>query len=183
MSSDSVLPRIARGESGAVAECLDRYGGLVWTAARRWSSDSSDAEDIVQDIFIDLWRNAARFDPAQSSEVTFIMLVARRRLIDRARRRERSPVVTGLDESALSTATQASPVDLGDEVAVARECLAQLPVEQRQVLELNIDRGLSHGQIAERTGLALGTVKSHARRGLLRLRQLMQARLRPEEVS
>src|SRR5678816_3425476 len=93
----SLLGRVAAGVPGAVDECIARYGGLVWTLARRFSSNSADAEDATQEIFLDLWRSAARFDPIAASETTFVALIARRRLIDRRRRRQRRGDTEPLD--------------------------------------------------------------------------------------
>ena len=85
----NVLHRVAAGDRAAVRECLARYGGLVWSLVRRSTSDAAEAEDAVQEIFVDVWQSASRFDPAVASEATFIAMIARRRLIDRARRRNR----------------------------------------------------------------------------------------------
>src|SRR5271167_1404555 len=85
-----ILPRVAAGERAAVAECLTRYGDLVWSLALRHASDRSEAEDAVQEIFIDLWRHAGRFDGRVASEVAFVAMVARRQLIDRWRKGRRT---------------------------------------------------------------------------------------------
>jgi len=82
----TVLRRIAGGLSAAVRECIDRYGALIWSLARRLSRSSPDAEDATQEIFLDLWRNAGRFDESKGSEKLFIAMLARRRLIDRLRK-------------------------------------------------------------------------------------------------
>ena len=89
--ADCVLPRIAAGDPAAVADCIARYGGLVWSLARRFLGNMTDAEDAVQDVFIELWKNAARYDPGLASEPTYITMIARRRLIDRKRRTGRVP--------------------------------------------------------------------------------------------
>ena len=77
MSNEAILNRIANGDQDAVQECLKTYGGLVWSLARRMLRNSDDAEDAVQEIFVDIWKNAGRFDPSQSSETTFIAMIAR----------------------------------------------------------------------------------------------------------
>jgi RNA polymerase sigma-70 factor (ECF subfamily) len=84
--AQAILKRIAAGDKTAVQDCLDSYGGLVWSLARRMSPNTNEAEDAVQEIFIDVWKNAARFDESQSSETTFVAMIARRRLIDRLRK-------------------------------------------------------------------------------------------------
>ena len=165
-----LLARVAEGDEDAVRAVIARYGNLIWSLARRF--DPADAEDAVQEIFLDLWRSAVRFDPAVASEVTFVAMIARRRLIDRRRTRARRPEASEL-EPGLAIADSASAPDVDVDAARAARALDQLRPEQRQVLVLAIGHGLSHGEIAQRTGLPLGTVKSHARRGLLSMRALL----------
>ena len=87
----SVLQRIASGDSAAVRDCIEQYGALVWSLARRLSRSPSDAEDATQEIFLDIWRSAGRFDAAQGSDKVFIAMIARRRLIDRLRKTSAEP--------------------------------------------------------------------------------------------
>lgn len=172
----TILERIAAGDAQAVQECLDRFGPLVWSLARRAVLDHSQAEDAVQDIFIDVWRSAGRYDPAVASETTFVATIARRRLIDRRRRMGRRPE-REIEEEELVAADEDAGlrgVDVGDEARIAAEALRQLRPDQRRVLTLSILGGLSHSQIASRTKLPIGTVKSHLRRGLERVRELME---------
>jgi RNA polymerase sigma-70 factor (ECF subfamily) len=171
-----VLPRVARGEAAAIRECLARYGGLVISMARRLVPN--DAEDAVQEAFVDVWRSAERFDPALGSEATFVAMVARRRLIDRVRRasvRREAPV------AELPTAPDLSPhPDRVAEASIAAQALRKLRPEQKTVLMLSIYGGLSNEEIAKKTGMPLGTVKSHARRGLASIRAAL---LGVEEVE
>ncbi|VTR99821.1 sigma-70 family RNA polymerase sigma factor [Tuwongella immobilis] len=172
--ADTVLNKVATGELGAVEDCLARYGGLVWALAQRFSPSVADAEDAVQEVFTDLWRYAARFDPQVSSEATFVAMIARRRLIDRRRQLARRIPTTGLDlASAVVASPTASGLELNDEVRKIREQFEQLRDEERQVLELAIWHGLTQVQISERTGIPLGSVKTHARQGMIRLRKLV----------
>jgi RNA polymerase sigma-70 factor (ECF subfamily) len=174
--SRTILQRVAAGEATAVEECLAAYNGLVWSLARRLSPGSADAEDAVQEVFIDVWQSASRFDPEKASEATFIAMIARRRLIDRHRKRGRQPDPGALpDESLMPSEEAPDRVELDDEAARARAGLSQLRAEERQVLELAIYQGLSHSQIAAEIDLPLGTVKTHSRRGLQRLRGLLGA--------
>lgn len=162
----ALLTRVASGDPGAVRDCLARYGGLVWSIARRF--EAGDAEDAVQEIFLDLWRSAARFDPRIASEPTFVAMIARRRLIDRQRTRRRRPTTEAITAEPPTTDPAARP-DSCAEAAQAARALDRLRPEQRHVLVL-ATHGLSHGEIAERTGMPLGTVKAHARRGLQSIR-------------
>ncbi len=171
--SDGVLQRVAAGQQSAVDECLSRYGGLVWSLARRQLGNAADAEDAVQEIFIDLWRNAGRFDERVASELTFVAMIARRRLIDRRRKQKStiatSPIPSGLDPAEPS---EHNLLMLGEEAARARQQLEQLRPEERSVLELAIDQGMTQEQVAQSLKMPLGTVKTNARRGLMRLREL-----------
>jgi RNA polymerase sigma-70 factor (ECF subfamily) len=181
--AESLLRRIAQGDRTAVRECVELHGGLVLALARRLCLDPSDAEDAVQEIFIDLWASAARFDPALSSESTFVVMIARRRLIDRRRRILRRPGLAPLPEALASSEPSAfEAVDARDEAEQATRALDQLRPDQRRVLVLSIFDGLTYDQIARKTSLPLGTVKTHARRGLIRLRELLDAR-RPSNTG
>jgi RNA polymerase sigma factor (sigma-70 family) len=173
-----LLPRIANGETAAVDECLDRYGGLVWSLARRLSPSLPDAEDAVQEIFLDVWKNASRFREEVASEVTFVAMLARRRLVSRLRKSQLAIGAQPIDESTLMYAAPQSParLDITEEASQASACLERLKRDEREVLELSIYHGLPHSQIATRIGLPLGTVKSHARRGLSQLRDCMRLR-------
>lgn len=168
-----LLPRIAAGDASAVAQCLEQYGNLVWSIARKWSPSTADAEDAVQEIFIDLWKSADRFDPQVASEPTFVMMIARRRLIDRRRRSDRVPVPEGEIGEDLCVDPAPEPAlvaERGEEAEMAVQLLNELRDEERSVLRLSIDEGLSHQEIANRVGLPLGTVKTHIRRGLSKLK-------------
>ena len=146
----------------------------VWSVARKLCPNHADAEDAVQETFIDVWRHAGRFDPLVASEATYITMIARRRLIDRFRRRSRElDTATIQEEMVESTSRHVQQTEIKEEAARARQTMQQLRPEQRQVLELSITQGLSQSQIAEATNLPLGTVKTHARRGLIKLRELL----------
>ena len=115
-------------------------------------------------------------DPQVASEATYITMIARRRLIDRFRRRSRELDTAPIQEEMVeSSSRHEQQTEIEEEAARARQAMQQLRPEQRQVLELSITHGLSQSQIAEATDLPLGTVKTHARRGLLRLRELLGA--------
>jgi RNA polymerase sigma-70 factor, ECF subfamily len=172
--TELVLKRIAQGDSRALRECIDQFGGLVWSIARRLTRTRADAEDAVQEIFTDLWRSANRFDAAQGSEKVFITTIARRRLIDRLRRSSSQGTTESIDE--IETLTWADPgtkAETSAEAQTAARAVMQLRPEQRQVLELGLLQGLSHSEIADALQMPLGTVKTMMRRGLIQVRQLM----------
>lgn len=169
-----LLRRIAAGDAAAVRECMDRFGGLVWSLARRFTFNDAEAQDAVQEVFIEVWKNAHRYDESVASETAFVAMLARRRLIDRRRRSDRQ-----LDKAALPEGTiavqepQEAPTQRSEEAKRAAAALQTLSPDQQRVLRLSIFQGLSHEKIATATGLPMGTVKTHARRGLLRLRELL----------
>ena len=172
---ESILPRVASGDPAAINACYDRFGGLVWSLARRFCHNPTDAEDAVQEIFIDLWKSAERFDASIASETTFVAMIARRRLIDRNRRRQRRPPMPTLPEQAADPHESIDPSELTEEARIAAAAFERLRPEQKQVLRLAIHHGCSHEQIATTTGMPLGTVKTHARRGLIKIREILRA--------
>lgn len=169
-----LLPRIAQGDAAAVEEFLDAYGPLINGIAGRLTRSAAEREDAVQDIFVELWRHAERFDPTRSSEPAFITMVSRRRLIDRRRRVARRGETEDL-ERALDIPSDVPDVAMqaaeNDEVELARSALEKLRPQERKVLELSIWDGLTQSEIADQLDLPLGTVKTHARRGLQKVRE------------
>jgi len=172
--AEAILNRIATGDSTAVQDCLKTYGGLVWSLARRMLRNSDDAEDVVQEIFVDIWKNAERFDASQSSETTFVAMIARRRIIDRIRYSARRISPDSLEDVMVEPASRADQtLQTSIEANQAAKALDALRPEQRQVLQLSIVQGLSHQEISDATGMPLGTVKTHARRGILQAREIL----------
>ena len=171
--AQTILKRIASGNSPAVQECLDTYGGLVWSLALRMLPNADDAEDAVQEIFIDIWKNAGRFDEAQASETTFIAMIARRRLIDRLRKDNRQPNIDSLDDILVEPEGNDQNLQTCVEAKEAAKVMKNLRPEQRQILHLSIIQGFSHQEIADALKMPLGTVKTHARRGLMEVRELL----------
>lgn len=180
----SLLKRVADGDKSAIKEVMDQFGGLVWSLARKSCYNPADAEDATQEIFLDIWKNAARFDASKGSETLFVAMIARRRLIDRIRRQSREPRMEDIDapgfELASSTAAEG---ETSSEAALASRVVATLKPDQQRVLELGLLQGLSHSEIAAATGMPLGTVKTQMRRGLIRVRELMQVDMMADAVG
>ncbi|MFT5433373.1 MAG: RNA polymerase sigma-70 factor (ECF subfamily), partial [Myxococcota bacterium] len=172
---DSPLLAVARGESAGVRDCLEEYGSLVWSLARRWLRQEADVEDAVQEIFIDLWKSADRFDPSKASGHGFVAMIARRRLIDRHRKMERRPQLMDLPDGGEPSTDE----HLDTQSRIANQhvlnAVKGLRAEHRRFVELSFVAGLSHTEIADRTGTPLGTVKSAIRRSLLQLRKTLVA--------
>jgi len=174
-SDTSLLKRIADGDVTAMQLAMDEYGGLIWSLARRFCPTPSEAEDGVQEAFISLWESAGRYDPDKGTEVTFVATIARRRLIDRGRRHtRRERVIAEVRESATPDASMPSePVSTKEEAQRVRKAMEKLSDDQRRVIDLAVTHGCTHEQIATITELPLGTVKTHARRGLMRIRAML----------
>jgi RNA polymerase sigma-70 factor (ECF subfamily) len=173
-----VLARASQGDDAAVRECMSRFGPIVWGLARRMSPSRSDAEDAVQEIFLDLWTHGSRYDAERASEEAFVAVVARRRLIDRHRRVQRRPATDSIHAAVehrgeLQEASHDGGVETAAEAALAVEAMKGLRPEQREILRLSVAEGLTQEEIAAHTGMPLGTVKAHARRGLIRIRKLL----------
>lgn len=172
----AVLIRVAQGDQSSMRELIDQYTGLVWSLVRRKIANSSDAEDLVQEIFAEIWKSAHRYNPSLGSEATFIAVIARRRIIDAIRKLTRHAPMLAFDgaveyDAAAAPTSQELPHDLSQAMSV----LSMLRPERRGVLELSIIHGRSHAQIVEATGMPLGTVKAHIRRGLEEIRTTIRS--------
>jgi RNA polymerase sigma-70 factor (ECF subfamily) len=173
--SKPLLQRVAEGDNDAVRACIANYSGLIWSLARKFCATQSEAEDVVQDIFVSLWKSADRFDPRIASEATFVAMIARRRLIDHTRRMGRQQAeVSSIDQFAVPATPP--PADASEEAAFAYQAFQTLNPDQQKVLRMAIFHGLSHEKIAESTQMPLGTVKTHIRRGLIKIRERLDHR-------
>lgn len=171
--SKTLLQRVADGDNDAVRACIDTYSGLVWSLARKSCSTTAEAEDVVQDIFVSLWKSADRFDPSIASESTFVAMIARRRIIDHTRRKGRRPGESEFVDQTADASVPSMP-ELADEAKWAYRAFESLAPDQQRVLRLAVIQGLSHERIAESTQLPLGTVKTHIRRGLIKIREVLE---------
>lgn len=169
-----ILPRVARGEPEAMEQCISSYGGLVWSIARKYSRTHSDAEDLVQEIFTALWKSASRFDEATASETTFIGMLARRRSIDWLRKQGRRPDFEPLSPNEFEMSTSSPQAAAMIDHGIVMSALERLPEETQQLFRFHFESGLSHSEIADQTGIPLGTVKTRLRTGLLELRTFMK---------
>lgn len=171
---DDILPRLAAGDPAAAEECQERYGALVWSLARRQTRVAAEAEDAVQEIFISLWKNAPRFDRAKASEAAFVTMIARRRLIDLFRRKERRPEAATVEsELEMVPDVKAGKIESRVEARMVVRAIKRLQPKERQALLLSVQEGMSHSEISTRMELPLGTVKTHIRRGLVQIREML----------
>jgi RNA polymerase sigma-70 factor (ECF subfamily) len=167
-----LMHRVAAGDEEAIGELYDRFGSLVYKVAWQFNPSHAEAEDAVQEIFVRLWRTADRFDPRRAKLVTWVMLIARRHLIDRLRRNSVRPSA-GSFEGDLAARDQAEPgrEPQRDEFnARVLKRLEELPELQRTVIERAYLHGFTLREISEQLGAPLGTIKSALSRGLGRLR-------------
>jgi RNA polymerase sigma factor (sigma-70 family) len=172
-SDDELLARrFAAGDETALRQIYDRYGRAVLHLALSTLATRADAEDVVQTTFVAAWLGRDGFDPTRGSLLGWLLGIARRKVVDRLRAMAREDRVTESvrQASAALPTSGTNPDRVVDQLVVADE-LARLPREQRRMLELAFFDDLTHQQIATVTGVPLGTVKSHIRRGMASLRQ------------
>lgn len=176
MATDGeLLRRLSERESRALEVLYGRYSSYVMGISLRMLADREEAEEVVQDVFWQLWKAELRYDPARGRFSTWLFSVTRFRCLDRLRSRARSLPRAGLHEldSRAAPEDQEAGVFLVEQQKEVRAVLAGLPEDQRAAIELAFFRGLTHDEIASLTGDALGTVKSRIRRGLARLREAL----------
>ncbi len=173
-NQSQILSRIAQGEGNAFEDFINAYGNLVWSIAKKFTPNMEDAEDAVQEVFLEIWQHAGRYDANKASEVTFISLLARRRLIDRVRKVYRQPNFQSIEET-FETQPNVFETNILNNIEAKKAVQAMQTVrpEQRELMMLTIFEGLSHGEIAEKKRLPLGTVKTHIRRGFNSVRKIM----------
>lgn len=170
VSTDAMLVSAIRGgDEAAMAQLYDRYSGVVYSVALRVLGDTGAAEDILQEVFLQLWRNPGTFDANRGSLPGWLAVIARNRAIDSLRKRrpedEISDVVVSVDPDMVRG------VEWSRTLEKIRGVLGTMPPSQRAALELSFFEGLTHTEIAEKTGEPLGTIKTRIRAGLLLLRK------------
>ncbi len=156
-----------------MTELFDRYGSMVYSVALRVLRDAGNAEDVMQDVFFQLWENPGSFVSGRGSLGAWLMVVARNRAIDALRRRKPSDPVE--DVVLASDTNLASEAERNTMMEKVRGILSGLPTDQQRSLELAFFEGLSHSEIAARTGDPLGTVKTRIRSALISVRKAFQA--------
>lgn len=177
-----LLQRIAAHERQALAELYDLIAGPLFSTATRILGDAHEAEEVVQDVFVQIWEKAATFDAALSSPFHWAMRITRNRAIDRLRARQRRTKLAEQFEENLVTAGQSQgsvAMEQLDPEAVRQihATVSSLPADQKRVIEMAFFGGLTHVEIAEALGEPLGTIKARIRRGMLKLRESLQGYL------
>ena len=181
MSDDvALVHRMGEGDEQALGLFYDRWHSLVHAIVLRIVLRRDDAEDVVEEAFWQAWRQARRYEPSRGAVQTWLLTIARSRALDRARslrRLREDSMENDAGEIVVQRATEGDPsmdAESAERRAIVKKALWELPTEQRETLELGYFGGLSQSEIAERTGLPLGTVKTRMRLALQKLRGLLQ---------
>lgn len=166
-----LIRRLARGDEDALAALYDRHGRVAFALALRVVGDPETAEEVVQEVFLAVWRRAAGYDAGKGSVKSWLLAAARNRAIDVLRMRQARPRTTSFDDIPLVAADDPAHAALAAvDAAFLRAAVATLPADQRTAVELAYFAGLSYPEIAAQLGIPLGTVKSRLRLALERLR-------------
>lgn len=167
----AIIAGIRGGREDAMAQLYDRYSSIVYSVALRVLGDTGAAEDVLQEVFMQLWRNPAAFDANRGSLAAWLAVIARHRAIDALRKRK--------PQTDISEVVIALDLDLEEEagrklaIEKVRSALAGMPAEQRKAVELAFFEGLTHSEVAAKTGEPLGTVKTRIRSALQNLRKIL----------
>ena len=166
-----LLQRIRRGDEGAMAELYDRFSAVVFSAALRVLGEASQAEDVLQEVFLQLWRNPSAFDANRGSLAAWLAVIARHRAIDHLRRRrpetDFEEVVLSVDPGLDNQAARS------EAIGRIRGVMESMSDEQRSAVEMAFFEGLTHTEIAEKTGEPLGTIKTRIRSALIMIRKAL----------
>ena len=165
--AEALIRRMTSGDTNALAEIYDLFAGLVNGLALRILRDRTEAEDVVQEVFVQVWRQADRFDPGRGSPEAWICTMARTRALDRLRRR------ASRREEPNDAAAPPSEAPRTEEAIAVRKALLTLSADQRRALELAYYEGLTQTEIADRLGEPLGTIKTRIRTAMIRLRDVL----------
>jgi RNA polymerase sigma-70 factor (ECF subfamily) len=172
-----LIRQIVQRDQAALSQLYDRYARVIYSLAFKMLGSAEEAEEVVLDTFAQVWREAHRYEASRGRVDGWLFLITRSRALDRLRKRQRQAKVMAAAAAQIST-VQGMPLPAEDLLVVERceqvaQAMAQLPPEQRQVLELAYFQGLSQSEIAQQTGLKLGTIKTRIRLGLTKLRGIL----------
>lgn len=176
----ALIERMAHGDESALSSLYDRSSRLIFGLLLRILNDAGLAEEVLLDVYMQVWRQAGKYDPLRGKTLGWLVTIARSRAIDRLRstrqeemRRESIDATGGQAVAALTTAFE-DPTVAPERQRLVRGALNSLPPEQRQVIEMAYYLGLSHSEIAARLGLPLGTIKTRTRLGMMKLREQLR---------
>ena len=168
----AIVTGLKTGDQGALAELYDRYSSVVYSVALRVLGETGSAEDVMQEVFLQLWRNPGAFDASRGSLASWLAVITRNRAIDSLRKRRPE---TDIEDVVLSVEPDMTgDVERGRVAEKVRGVLGSMATAQRTALEMAYWQGMSHSEIAEKTGEPLGTIKTRIRAGLMALRKAFQ---------
>jgi RNA polymerase sigma-70 factor (ECF subfamily) len=177
VSDEQLLQRTAQGDCQAFAEFYDRHAARAFGLLVKLLPSRSDAEDVLQEVFWQVWRNAGRFDPRRAPPAVWVFAIARSRAIDELRRRHHAATMSSTAMPGIAKAEQTdSPFENlldNERQSAVRQALEGLPLEQQTAIMMSFFRGQSHAQVAREQGIPLGTVKTRISLGMKRLRNLL----------
>lgn len=180
ISDTDLIVSLRKGDRAALSTLYDRYGGLVYSLALKLLDRRDEAEDLTQDVFLKLWKQE-KFDPTRAKLSSYLCLITRSRAIDKLRsQRSEQKSIVKLQQVTVPETNLPTPLDSAtqsEQQAFVRQALSTLCEQQRQTLALSYYQDLSQSAIATQLNLPLGTVKTHMRQGLIKLRQLLQSQI------
>ena len=180
-SDAALLRRMADGDRDALAELYDSLSRALYSTARHILNDSAEAQDVVHDVFLALWENAASFDSRRGAPFSWAVTLTRNRAIDRLRLRANRARLLGSsvpeDLGYAQDGSVSDHLELGDRASAVRSAVAGLPPDPQRALELAFFSGLTQMEIAEKLGEPIGTIKARIRRGLIKLRDVLATRI------
>lgn len=176
-----LLQRVGLGDKASFEQLYDRFSGVLFTTAYRVLNDQEAAEDVLQDVFIQIWDKAPTYDPKRGKPLSWAVTLTRNKAIDRLRSAQRryrlqeelEQEASGPDDSSYSF----DEVDSAEKSQIVRDAVMRLTKEQRQAIEMAFFSGLTQSEIAEELKQPLGTVKARIRRGMMKLKELIGHRL------
>lgn len=174
ISDNDLLRAVARGDENALARIYDRYRLILFGLLMRILHSREEAEDVLQEVFLQVWRRAGDFDEARGRAFTWLVTVARSRALDRLRALGSRARLAEAAPAAEQIGDASQEAFQSEQAEVVRQALAQIPTDQRQALLLAYFEGLTQMEIAARLGAPLGTVKTRMRAGMIKLRELLQ---------
>ncbi len=175
----TLMDAVAAGDRDALSRLFERHGPLLLGVCRRVLNDADEADDVLVDVFYEVWARADRFDAARGNPLTYLVTLARSRSIDRRRSIEARPPLRSDRSAELATRAAVGPgplqnTNLVEQSVRVRQAMAGLDPDQRTALECAFYDGLSHTEVAAKLGKPLGTVKTSIRQGLIRLREILR---------
>jgi len=173
----SAISRVAEGDRGALREVYDRTAAKLFGLCLRILGDTSEAEDTMQDIYLTVWQRAGSFDPARSSPITWLTVIARSRAIDRLRSSSRTRAALPIEAAAEirdPAPDVTTMIEGSQDASRLNECVEELDQRQAEAIREAFFGGMTYPQLAERAGVPLGTMKSWVRRSLIKLRECFE---------